>query len=218
MKTPLPNVSWRRLFLLPLLLALAGCATTQVFPTLNHRNISLQAGALEKSGLAFITPSTVTGQEEEKQGVALVFASAFGRARPAIHVSALPDTINAVNRAGIEDGYRRMYAEYRDTGLFPRERLQEVAKATGARYIAQIKLQGFGQGAKERFGALGFRIVETRFVNVRVFLQIWDGTQGTIAWEGMAEILDSKERVSEQPEVVSLALDRAAVRLLELMP
>jgi hypothetical protein len=50
--------------------SLAGCFGKQIYPTNQDRSISLRAGDLERAGLAFITPSTATGQEEEKQAVA----------------------------------------------------------------------------------------------------------------------------------------------------
>jgi hypothetical protein len=50
--------------------SVAGCFGKQIYPTNQDRSISLRAGDLERAGLAFITPSTATGQEEEKQAVA----------------------------------------------------------------------------------------------------------------------------------------------------
>jgi len=39
-----------------LCLALAGCSTTQIYPTLQEQRISLSPGNLEAAGLVFITP------------------------------------------------------------------------------------------------------------------------------------------------------------------
>ena len=53
----------------------AGCTTPSTYySTLQHQPLSLGAGQLESGGIAFITPSTVTGQEQEKQAVALAYA------------------------------------------------------------------------------------------------------------------------------------------------
>lgn len=199
-------------------LALAGCFAVQVHPTQQERLISLKPGELAASGLAFITPSTATGQEEEKQAVALIFAEVFRQQRPEVRVVGLAEALNAINRAGLADAYKQMYNDYRDTGLFKREILGAIGKVTGARYIAQIKLQGFGQGAKERFGALGLRIVETRFANVRLFFQIWDSRDGTIAWEGMQEMLFARDRVSEEPITFRMAIEHTARDLISKLP
>jgi hypothetical protein len=199
-------------------LLLPGCFGKQVFPTSEERSISLRAGDLERSGVAFITPSTATGQEEEKQAVALVFAEVLKLERPRVPVVPLAEALGAINRQGLAEAYKRMYDDYRDTGLFSRDMLKHVSEATGARYIAQIKLQGFQQGAKERFGALGVRIVETRYANVRLFLQIWDGNDGSIAWEGMQEMVYARDRIREEPITMQTAVEETARNILRKLP
>ena len=166
-------------FACALALSLAGCFRAQIYPTLQEYRISLHQGDLEAAGVAFITPSAATGQEEEKQAVAFTFADVMKRERPRIRVVTLAEALGAINKAGLANAYKRMYDDYHDTGLFNREMLHQLGTLTGTRYIAQLKLQRFGQGEKERFGALGFRIVETRFADIRLFLQIWDSEDGT---------------------------------------
>ncbi|HSO07748.1 MAG TPA: hypothetical protein VLW45_10930 [Pelomicrobium sp.] len=195
---------------------LAACA--QSHPTVRYRDIDLPAGALEKHGIAFITPSTVTGQEEEKQAVALTFAEVLKRERPQVRVVTLAETLGAVNRAGLAEAYREMYADYRDTGLFKRDTLAKVGDLAGTRYVAQLKLQGFEQGEKERFGALGFRIVETKHATVRLFFQIWDTDSGTIAWEGIEELRISTETWSEEQVTLTRVMERAAEDLIAKLP
>lgn len=204
--------------LLALVLALGGCFATQVFPTLKDHNISLRAGDLDSSGIAFITPSTATGQEEEKQALALIFANTLASRRPQVRIVGLADALSAINKAGLADAYKRMYNDYRDTGLFNRELLKRVGESTGTRYIAQLKLQEFRQGAKERFGALGFRIVETRYANIRLFFQIWDSQDGTIAWEGMQEMFYARDRFSEEPVTLQTMIGRTARDLVDKLP
>jgi hypothetical protein len=201
-----------------ILAVLAGCTTSQTFPAAQNQPLALRSGDLEAHGLTFITPSTVTGQEEEKQAVALIFAQVIQRERNAIKVVTLAEALNAINKAGLSDDYKRMYDEYRDTGLFKSTMLRRIGELTGTRYAAQIKLQGFTQGAKERFGAFGFRLVETRYANVRLFLQIWDTRDGSIAWEGMQEMMYSRERLSERPITLQAAVERAAKNLLGSLP
>jgi len=203
---------------LGLTLALAGCFTAQVFPTSQEHVISLRAGDLEASGIAFITPSSATGQEEEKQALAMVFAEVFQKLRPAVRVIGLPESLNAINRAGLAEIYKQMYHDYRDTGLFKRDILKRIGEVSGARYLAQIKLQGFEQNAKERFGAFGFRIVETTFSSIRVFLQIWDSEDGTIAWEGMQETHISKDRIADKPVTLRQIAERTARDMVARLP
>ena len=200
-------------------MVLTGCSLSPVYyPTLSEHAVSLKAGDLEKSGLAFVTPSTVTGQEQEKQTVAMTFAEVLGKERASLKIVTLPETLSAVNRAGLADAYRRMYEDYRDTALLPADVLRRVGAATGARYIAQLKLQGFGQSSKSRFGILGFRIVDTQIGDSRVYLQIWDSADGSIVWEGMQELRIAVETTSEQPVMLRELLERAARDLIAKLP
>ena len=200
------------------LLALPGCFTPQVYPTRHDAVITLKKNDLETAGIVFITPSAATGQEEEKQSVALEFADVLRHERPKIRVVMLSEALSAINKAGLADAYRRMYDDYRYTGLFERDMLRKVGEITGARYIAHLKLQRFGQGEKERFGALGFRIIETRYASIRLFFQIWDGNDGSIAWEGMQETHYSQDTFAEKAVSLNKIVDHTARDLIGRLP
>jgi hypothetical protein len=197
-------------------LVVAGCA--QRYTTVQERAIALEAGDLERGGVAFITPSTVTTQEEEKQAVALIIAEVLRRERPNVRAVTLPETLSAVNRAGLAEEYKAMYADYRDTGLFQRDMLRKVGELTGARYVVQLKLQGWSAGAKERFGAFGLRILETKIASARIFLQVWDSRDGTIAWEGINEVNYSEEDIREKSITLKETLELAAQTLVARLP
>jgi hypothetical protein len=201
------------------LLLLAGCSTSPLYyPTLHEQSISLKKGDLEASGIAFITPSTVTGQEQEKDAVALTFTDVLRTERPGLKVSTLAETLGAVNKAGLADAYKRMYEEYRDTGLFSADALRRVAAATGSRYVAQLKLQALNQSSKNRFGFLGLRLVETHYADVRLFFQIWDSRDGSIAWEAMQELRVARESVTEEPLMLRRMLEHSARELIARLP
>ena len=96
--------------------------------------------------------------------------------------------------------------------------LRKLGAITGARYIAQLKLQRFGQGEKERFGALGFRIIETRYASLRLFFQIWDSRDGTIAWEGMQETHYAQDGVAEKAVSLRIMVEHTARDLISRLP
>lgn len=198
--------------------ALSGCFSAQIFPTRHDNVISLRKGDLEAAGIAFITPSAATGQEEEKQAVALTFADILKKERPGIRVVTLAEALGAINKAGLAEAYRRMYDDYRYTGLFERDMLSRLGGITGTRYIAQLKLQRFGQGEKERFGALGFRIIETRYASLRLFFQIWDSRDGTIAWEGMQETHYAQDGFAEKAVSLHTVVEHTARDLISRLP
>jgi hypothetical protein len=136
-----------------LLLGLAACSwSPKYYPEQREQSISLGKGDLESGGIAFITPSTVSGQEQEKQAVALTFAQVLKHDRPALRVVTLAETPGAINGDGLADAYPRMYDDYRESGLFSADVLRRVAAATQVRYVAQLKLHGFRQASKNRFG------------------------------------------------------------------
>jgi hypothetical protein len=179
---------------------------------------TLAPGDLERHGLAFLTPSTVTGQEEDKQPLALMFSSTLSRERPSVRLLSLADTLSAVNRAGLTDTYKRMYQDYRDTGLFDPALLRQIGKATGARYAAQIKMAGFGQGNKGRFGVFGLSIFYTQTATIRLFLQIWDTQTGAIAWEGGEELTAAYDTLTEKAITLQSMVQDAAGELIRRLP
>jgi hypothetical protein len=220
--TDCKSVFWRlaggsifRLFLLSLL---AGCAIPQVYSSSQHNSISLHPGDLETYGIAFITPATVTGQEEEKQTVALIFADVLKQERPQARCVTLPETLSAINEAGLADDYKRMFEDYRNTGIFPKDILRKIGEVTGTRYIAQLKLSGFSQGSNDRFSFFGFRLFHTQHARIRLFFQIWNSQNGTIAWEGVQELVRAEDTLTEEDVTLKRALDEAAHELIARLP
>jgi hypothetical protein len=201
-----------------ILILLCACFMPQVHDQSQTRVISLKAQDLSTYGMAFITPSTVTGQEEEKQEVALTFTGVLKKERPAILCLSLPETLNAINQAGLSEDYKRMYVDYRDTGIFSRDILQKVGEATKTRYVAQIKLMAFSQGSDNRFGVFGLRMIDTKYADLRLFFQIWNTQDGTIVWEGSQEIHYAIDRVSEKPVAQRVIVEKAAHDIISKLP
>ncbi|MGA2331468.1 MAG: hypothetical protein ABSG75_06895 [Syntrophales bacterium] len=211
-------MNYRWLIAAGVLLLLCACFVPQVYDTAQNRAISLKAEDLSTHGVAFITPSTVTGQEEEKQEVALTFTEVLRKDRPAILCLSLPETLNAINQAGLSEDYKRMYVDYRDTGIFNRDILRKIGEATKTRYVAQLKLMAFSQGSDNRFGVLGLRLVDTKFADLRLFFQIWNTQDGTIAWEGVKEIHYAIDRLTERPVTQRVIIEKAARDIISKLP
>jgi hypothetical protein len=111
-----------------------------------------------------------------------------------------------------------MYTDYRDTGIFDRGTLRKVSDVTGTRYLAQLKLQGFGQGSMTRFGVFGLRLMTTKYATVRLFFQIWDAAEGIIVWEGVEEMNYSVEAVDERTVTLQSVIEKAAEDLVHRLP
>jgi hypothetical protein len=198
--------------------AFLGCSLPQTYSSIQHRSLTLQPMDLERHGMAFITPSTVTGQEEERQAVALTFSEILQKKRPDIPVMTLPQTLSAINQSGVEDSYRRMFEDYRNTGLFKQDSLRIVGNATGMRYIAQLKLSGFSQVSDGRLSILGLRLLSTKVTRLRLFFQIWDASNGSVAWEGMDELEYAEDTPMERTVTLKKVIDKAASDLIDRLP
>jgi len=198
-------------------LLMSSCAP-QVASNISDKQFGLSPSLLKSEGIAFMTPSTVTGQEEEKQAVAFVFFNELAHRRPDLKLLSLPETLAAVNRAGLTDAYKDMYHDYKNTGLFNPEILREVADATGTRYAAQLKLAGFTQGSSSRFSVFGLRLVETKKATLRLFFQIWDAYQGKIVWEALQELSWSEELVTEDVITLQTVIAEAAKNIGSRLP
>lgn len=200
---------------------MTGCATQgspQTSRSVEISRLTLPKDALAAGGLAFLTPSTVTGQEEDKQALALSFHKVLAREHPSLKPVALPVALTAINRAGLAADFGRMIEDYRITGLFDRSIIRKVGAATGTRYLAQLKLAGFRQESKNRWGALGFRIFDTKASSVRLFLQIWDSSDGAIVWEGAVELTAAYDSISEETVTFDSVISEAAQALVERLP
>lgn len=179
---------------------------------------NLRTGDIQAGGVAIITPSSATGQEEDKQALALAFTGVLREALPELRVVSLPETLSAINRVGLTNEYKMMFEDYRLTGIFERDTLQKVAKVTGSRYIAQLKLGAFRQESKGRWGLLGVRVMETKSSTIRLFLQIWDSHDGSIAWEGSQESTLSHESVSEEYVPMKSVVEESTRDLVRRFP
>lgn len=203
---------------LMVMLLLSGCATNQLHPTTQVLAINLEPQVLKATGIAFITPTSVTGQEEDKQALALAFTETLKLARPNLLIVPLPATLSAINRAGLAGEYRQMFEDYRLTGVFNRETLQKVSRVTGVRYLAQLKLSAFRQESKNRWGTLGIRMLETKSTYLRLYLQIWDGENGSVAWEGAQELTSSQESLQEDAVSFRTVVEQSANELIASLP
>lgn len=187
-------------------------------PTTLHKNLSLQPGALQQHGVAFLTPSTVTGQEQDQQALALIFSEHMRTQLPAMRIIFLPESLGAINSAGLVPEYRKMVEVYRETGIFPRDILARVGQANGTRYLMQLKLAAFSQDTRERVSLLGMRLFQTLHANIRLYAQIWDTEAGTIAWEGSEELSYAYDSSAELPVTFRRVVEEAAQQLIQNLP
>jgi hypothetical protein len=193
-----PHAGMRAVLCAALTVLFYSCsATQQRWSNSQHETINLAAGDLEAGGIAFLTPSTVTGQEEDRQPLAIDFVSEMQDKRPGLHIVGLPQTLSTISRAGLSAQYQRMLSGYHETGIFDPQALHSIGEAVGVRYLAELKLSRFTQGAKSRFGVFGLSLVQTQYTNIRIYLEIWDSRDGAIVWQGQNELTSAYDTPAE---------------------
>lgn len=199
---------------------LSGCGQvySQIRPETLHKDFQLDPVALKEQGIAFLTPATVTGQEQDRQALALIVADTLKSLRPEIRVVTLPETLSAINRNGMAKDYRQMFDDYRESGMFPREVLRRLGEASKARYLIQVKLSSFSRDMRERFNLGGLRLLQTQYANVRLYLQIWDSENGSIVWEALEELQYAFDSGAEQLVTFRVVAEEAARQMIRELP
>jgi hypothetical protein len=64
----------------------------------------------------------------------------------------------------------------------------------------------------------GLRIVETKSAFLRLYLQVWDGENGSVVWEGAQEIISSRESLKEDSVPFKIAIEQSANELISRLP
>ena len=199
----------------------AGCSTLQENGTLTvaaARADSLKADDLNSYGIAFVTPLTVTGQEQDRASLALIFSQVLQQMRPGVHVVPLTETLGDINHAGLAEDYKRFMANYHGGELLDKSSLKQISQATGVRYIAELKMASFLQESEDRFGVLGLHLVDTKKSSIRLSLQIWNSEDGSIAWEGAHELYLASDTLVAKPISFRSVVEASARKLVAKIP
>ncbi len=208
---------FKLIFLLVAVFSIFGCST-QIKTSIEHNVHLLKKNDLKKYGLTFITPTTITGMEEDRQYLALTFSHALKTLRPELVISDLSKALGAINRADLTESYARMYEGYNVTGIFNKNTLRKIGQVMDNRYICQLKLSHFKSEAQGRLGLLGFAMFDTEKANLRLFVQIWDSEKGIIVWEAAQEITYAHDTSAEEPVTFERMIRLAAKDIAAVLP
>lgn len=201
------------------IVALAACSSApQTQRSLDYEDFSLEPGDLATHGVAFVTPSSITGHEQDRQTVAFVFARVLREERPEIPVVTLAETLSKINEADLEDDYRDMLEHMDATGALPAEILAKVGEATGARYVVMLKLASFESESSRRFGLFSVRILTTKMATLRLFYQVWDTRTASVAWEANQEMTLAYDTFRESVVTFESMVSAIARDLIAKMP
>jgi len=194
-----------------------GCST-QLYTNINHNVHLLKKNQIKQHGLTFITPTTITGMEEDKQYLALTFSHELKKLRPELKISDLSYALGAINTSNYSKEYAEMYRGYRSTGIFDKKVLKRIGELTDNRYVCQLKLSHFKSEAQGRLGLLGLAIYDTEKANLRLFVQIWDSYNGIIVWEAAQEITYAHDTADEDAVTFERMIHFAAKDIAKALP
>lgn len=198
---------------------MSGCSVVdQTQYDVEHTSIALGPADLEAGGIGFLTPAAATGREADKQALAMSFAKTLQDVRPETRVVPLPKILSAVNAADLDQEYKQMYRDYLETGILEGSILGRVGEVGEVRYVAQLSLAGFTQWSSGRWSLLGVHLLDTEQANLRIFIQIWNVEDATVAWEGSAELNYAYETGAERRVTFSDVAQLAAERLFAELP
>lgn len=206
-------------FAVTTLLLMAACSSSpQVQRSLDYQDFTLAPDDLAAHGVAFITPSSITGHEQDRQTVAFLFAQVLHEERPGIPIVTLAETLSRINAAGMAIEYRDMLEHMDATGVLPGDFLARIGEVTGARYVVMLKLAQFQSESSRRFGLFSFRLVTTKIATLRLFCQVWDTQTAAITWEASQELTMAFDTVKEEVVTFESMVNEIARDLVARMP
>jgi hypothetical protein len=145
-----------------------------------------QPVSLSDGKMVVLMPAAADDQNADRQPLAVAFAQSLHKLRPDLEATPLDSALSAINAAGLTDSYAQLYTTYRNTGGFDSHALQQIAQATGGRYLVQLRLESLknSQGTGP-LALVGVKRKET--LDAHVVAQIWDGTDGQLLWQAASE-------------------------------
>jgi hypothetical protein len=106
---------------------------------------------------------------------------------PPLSALATPDVVNVVNTRGLAADYADLLGGFGRGGILERERLGRLGTALDCRYALLPGITAFDHSLLDRFEMFGVKIVRTRVLVLRLWLQLWDTRTGELVWESAGE-------------------------------
>ncbi|MBI5563006.1 MAG: hypothetical protein HY894_09195 [Deltaproteobacteria bacterium] len=138
--------------------------------------------------------------------------------RPGVKVIPYWQTLSVVNREGHTAVYSAMLKDYASTGILDKRVLNTLADSLGAGYFAQPRILDFSQKQTIRFNPFGLTLFQTYETQIKIYLEIWDGRTGEIAWIGVAEANLASDNFMARPVSFEDAAKVTIANLMKKMP
>ena len=112
---------------------------------------------------------------------------------PPLAALATPDVVNAVNAGGLAGEYADLLGGFGRSGVLERERLGRLGAALDCRYALLPGIAALDHSILDRFEIAGVKVVRTRVLVLRLWLQLWDTGTGQLVWESAGEATVASE-------------------------
>jgi hypothetical protein len=170
----------------------AGCSTP-IHLSDFHVTSAPWSPALDVAGLvcqpvAALGPVAAPGIQGLSATVSYALTSALSQASPPIRTMPMPEMVNRLTDQGLAGEYVDMLSGAARGGILERERLRRIGAALGSRYVLQPGLAEFNQTVLDKFEFSGLKIVRTRVLALRLWLQLWGTQTGHLLWESTGEV------------------------------
>ena len=171
---------------------LAGCSTP-VHLSDSHTTSAPRSPALDIAGLACqpvaaLGPVAAPAIQGLSATVSYALTTALSQASPPIRTMPMPEMLNRLTDQGLAGEYVDMLAGAARGGVLERERLLRIGTALGSPYVLQPGLAEFNQTVLDKFELAGLKIVRTRVLALRLWLQLWGTQTGHLLWESTGEV------------------------------
>jgi hypothetical protein len=133
--------------------------------------------------------------------VSQALSHALSQASPPFHEIPPHETLNRVNEHGLAQDYTEMVSDFARSGIFDRQRLENIGSALGTRYLLQPGIGDFKETVGDRLMLAGWRLVKTRAATLRLWLRLWDTKSGKILWEAAGEATVTSELLEDMPTI-----------------
>ena len=196
----------------------AGCSTplhvSNEHTTSGPRSPSLDIALLACQPVATLGVVAPGGIQGLGPTVSHALTTSLSKASPPIRAMPTAEVLNRLTDQGLAGEYAELLASYSRSGIPDRARLQQIGAALGSRYVLQPGLAEFTQAIVDKFEFAGLKIVRTRVLSLRLWLQLWDTQTGHILSESTGETTLATPVVSLDSTV---SLDATAQKLWSRM-
>jgi hypothetical protein len=168
------------------------------------RSPSLDTAALAREPVAILGLAAPAALQGFGPALSHALGDALLQMSPPIRAIPTYQTLSRLNDQGLAREYGDLVSDFARSGILDRERLRRIGEGLGSPYVLQPGVAQFDQVVGDKFELGGFKLVKTRLMTLRLWLQLWDTRTGQILWESSGEVTVAAQLLTKESAAVSL--------------